>query len=452
MRLKRATTWSVLGILLLETVAFSSIVLLELSVLGLVVLYWFDLLALTCRTMVAQSFARLWNSELQYRVGGAFELLVHKRGSFRSVDWLPPIYPRNVRFVVHEAVLIVISAVLTVVLLATIEVPAVWSHPNFPVVFVSGLAAIGVKHIGALSRFVQSGNYTELSAPMIVPRKRLFVFLIYGFLARFVGFVYVVIADLQDPNAPLVVAIAGMLVVVGRALYGVYAARQPVTVPNDVGTGSAWRRTVPEPPIELPPPAIPKTEPRTRVRPNSRAIRLAGALDALLGGGVAQEGSPRMGSVQLRFAGVLVSLIGVPVVLSELGVQSRALLAVITVVVFSSSAAILALLGVVHFELALGSIEYRLYDDVVVAYDRHLQAAQWRIPYRSIQDVSVERGFLRSPLWMDTGSVSFTRMDDAAEDDLQYQSPHSRLPFVDDPERVASWLHRGPKTSVDSVE
>lgn len=86
-------------------------------------------------------------------------------------------------------------------------------------------------------------------------------------------------------------------------------------------------------------------------------------------------------------------------------------------------------------------MEYRLYDDELVAYDARLNAIQWRVPLNSIQTVSVERGLWSGPPGTDAATVMLNRTDLTVE-----QSPYGfyrqTLMCVETPEHIADRLRQ----------
>jgi len=100
---------------------------------------------------------------------------------------------------------------------------------------------------------------------------------------------------------------------------------------------------------------------------------------------------------------------------------------------------LVAAMGIAHFGVAFGAMEYRLYGDELVAYDARLDAVQWRAPLGGIRAVSVRRGLWAAPPRTDGATATLDRTDLDAE-----QSPYGfylqSLPYVRDPERVAQRL------------
>lgn len=179
---------------------------------------------------------------------------------------------------------------------------------------------------------------------------------------------------------------------------------------------------------------VPEDEPLTRIRPNRRAVWIAGALDGIV---PVVGGAPSILSLQFRLIAVILSLLGVPLVLVEVGgVDSSIVVLVSTAVIVASVLVAFVLTGIFHFELAFGAMEYRLYEDEVVAYDRRLEAIQWRVSINHIDDVTVETGLINAPPWTDAATITLDRVDDDTDEE-PYRFFRCSLAYVDDPEEAA---------------
>lgn len=192
-------------------------------------------------------------------------------------------------------------------------------------------------------------------------------------------------AHTQGGETAAAVAVAAA---VARTAYALRARERPAVEASE--------------PFAVPEPA---GEPGGRFRPDRRTVLLVGALDGLFGhvGWESGDGPPWW-AAWLRGLGARGALlVGSPAVgivaadaLLETPLSPGALLAA----ALGPPAVVLGVLvvaGVVHSELAFGRVEYRLYDDAVVAYDRRLDTAQLRIPLDAIRDATADRGLAASP-------------------------------------------------------
>ena len=143
----------------------------------------------------------------------------------------------------------------------------------------------------------------------------------------------------------------------------------------------------------------------------------------------------------VRFVGAFLPVVGVfwGVVVVGLAGPTALLLGGVLPTVAVGGAFVLS--GVAHFELAFGAMEYRLYDEALVAYDTRLDAVQWRAPLAEIHDVTVADSRWLSPPGTDAGTVRLDRsgMETTAP---PYGFVRQSLVCVADPERVAERLRR----------
>ncbi|RYJ08276.1 hypothetical protein ELS19_17115 [Halogeometricum borinquense] len=123
-------------------------------------------------------------------------------------------------------------------------------------------------------------------------------------------------------------------------------------------------------------------------------------------------------------------------------IDSVLLLSVVTLAVLGVYFGVIAFVGIAHFELVFGAMEYRLYDDELVAYDRRLDTIQWRVPLDAVRDTTVEEGLFESPPTTEVATVMLNRTDDTEETEPYRFYRHS-IVFIENPERVSRLLRTG---------
>lgn len=183
--------------------------------------------------------------------------------------------------------------------------------------------------------------------------------------------------------------------------------------------------------VTLTPPSTPDRRPLETVRPNSKSVFAAGVLNALVGGLVLD------GNINDATFGLRVLLLFEFLISGLFLIDGAVVLFLFVNTVVFGLLAVLSIVSIVHMKLALGGVEYRLYDTEVVAYDNSLAEPQWAVPYDCIEDISVKNGLFGSPLWLNAGTVSFERVDSPPEDGIPDRESRSSIAFVPDPERVA---------------
>jgi hypothetical protein len=190
----------------------------------------------------------------------------------------------------------------------------------------------------------------------------------------------------------------------------------------------------------------PDRQPTERFSADRRATRTAGALDGLV-----PLVEPSMFTLWARVSGwfLLPFVVFIMEAVLNTGLSTALLIGGGGTTVVVGGAFVLS--GVAHFELAFGAVEYRLYDEELVAYDTRLDAVQWRAPLAEIHDVSVADGWWLSPPGTDVGTVRLDRsgMETTAR---PYGFVRQSLVCVADPERVADRLRQAVQASNTAVE
>jgi hypothetical protein len=440
----------VLAALSVETVAaVSAVVYGHLAIVAVAVLYWIDLLFLMGRVGVQRLFARRTRGVEILRLLLPFRLLKHKRGAVTLTDRLPPVYPKNLP-VAMATLWWGLPISVPIVAVAAFTIPgAFWSNPATPLLLVAGTLAAAAKSWLILQEYAATGAHERESPLAVNPWKRLALFVFYGgILYLATDFTASLVTD-NGVESPRSSAIAvALLLVVLRLAYSVRVSRTRFGTDSGVENRDreveeaedgmlSWLRSGIAPEQEtaiLAPPSTPDRRPFETVEPESRSIRLAGVLNALAAGLVVDDRLSDAG-LNLRVLVILLFLFSLLFLLDG---------SVIPFLFLSGCLfgllAVLAVLSILHMRLALGGVEYRFHDTEVVAYDSNLGEPQWAVPYDCIRDISVETGTFGAPLWADTGTVSFERVDTPPEDALDDREPRSSIAFVPDPERVAELI------------
>ena len=439
----------IIAALSVETVAaVSAVVYGHLAIVAVAVLYWIDLLFLMGRVGVQRLFARRTRGIEILRLLLPFRLLKHKRGAVTLTDRLPQVYPKNLP-VAMTNLWWGLPISVPIVAAAAFTIPgAFWSNPATPLLLVAGTLAAAAKSWLILQAYAATGAHERESPLAVNPWKRLALFVFYGgILYLATDFTASLVTD-NGVESPRSSAIAvALLIVVLRLAYSVRVSRtrfgtdsgksQDREIEQDSTGMLSWLRSRIAPEQEtavLAPPSTPDRRPFETVEPESRSIRLAGVLNALAAGLVVDDRFSDAG-LNLRVLGILLFLFSLFFLLDG-GVIPFLLL---NGCLFGLLA-VLSVLSILHMRLALGGVEYRFHDTEVVAYDSNLGEPQWAVPYDRIRDISVETRTFGAPLWADTGTVSFERVDNPPEDALDNREPRSSIAFVPDPERVAELI------------
>ncbi|WP_254761833.1 hypothetical protein [Natrinema marinum] len=383
------------------------------SLYVVLILYWGDLIGETirrfCQAVVAAPREEYSPTEppAMHRNGdpNPFRFVTPKLGTVRPVDWLPPIAVHNLKPGVVGLVALSLTALAVGLTTTVLEPPfTIRSWPTIGILAVGSLAIV-VKHGRSFRRFVRSDR---------PPAKRVLPGL--QWLGTILMVVPVSIVDGAYADFDPTVGFSAMAValIAGRITYVLRRSSSPS------GADSFER-------------SAPTGRPIERFQTDGHAVRIAGVIDGIV---------PRLESDVLnlysRLAAIFMVLAGwffgsffVGLAAATVGAG-----AVLIAVVIG-----FALAGIAHFEVAFGAMEYRLYDDELVAYDTRLDAVQWRAPLDAIRNVSVQRGFWTGPAGTNAATVTIDRTDLSVE-----QSPYGfyrqTLVYVETPERVADRLRQ----------
>jgi hypothetical protein len=284
-----------------------------------------------------------------------YDTVREKRGSVRLHKWLPPVYPRNLPYVVAQCT-VSVFALLPVVLLTWTALEPLEGGSGLPLVsslvLVSGLVLIGIRHALVVRSWAGDGRYAAAS-PRTIRRTRDFLAL------GIVGCLVVVVLSAADP-APANVTAA---TVIATALAFPLACRD---------TGVAPWPLAPDPTSDATEcsPTLSEGTPHRTFETDRAVIRWLAVKDGFVYAVVVSVFTIAL----LAPAGLLLfrsfdaTLLGVTV-----GLAAGAFAAFPTPVAFRW--------------LGVATEEYRVYGDSLVAYDTRLDEPQWRIPLSEITHV-----------------------------------------------------------------
>ncbi|MBP1922121.1 hypothetical protein J2751_001126 [Halorubrum alkaliphilum] len=268
--------------------------------------------------------------------------LKRRRGSVTVVDSLPPIYPRNVPFVLQAVgTAVTLVGVFLFTLSRFINVPATLADP----IVAASAVSLVVSQVGLVSReyFGERRYRTSTPRKVISSAKN----------EAFVAVVVLWFAAVGGPTGALVAFVMVKLFMEWRSY------RDGVAVDPDEGLGT------------LPPVAAPDVPPTAEVRPDRCAVHATalwrGVKSAVSGGPV-----------------YLVAWVGLTAG-SAGGVAA-------TVVCFGFLPAAIGGLKTVEYVLTHGTLVYQRRDDAVVAYDDLTEAVQWVIPVDDVRDAELCEG------------------------------------------------------------
>ena len=284
-------------------------------------------------------------------------ILTGKRGSLKPVGWLPPVSPRNVPFAFAVAGGAGWCGVFIGVVLGP-EIPLV-EVASRPEVVVS-VAALVVGQLVEIGRdYIGDGRYESVSPFTVVetPARQAFFLMFLLFAVPAV-----------DEGVDLAVG----AFVVGKLLIEWSAFR---ATHGSEGRFTAWL-SGPDTSAETPDtPQVPDTAPTAVVSTDNRAVWVTAVGHTL---------TSVVPSYLKPFA--IVWIVGVGV----LGWSGRSGAAVtgLSIAVFGLFVAALAVKTVAYY-IDYGPLEYRRYDDQLVAYDTWLDEPQWSTPVDVLRNVEI---------------------------------------------------------------
>ncbi|AFZ72519.1 DUF6498-containing protein [Natronobacterium gregoryi] len=283
--------------------------------------------------------------------------LARKHGSVRVVSWLPPVYPRNlpfvgaVFFVTVWVVLFVVGALSEVVVGDALAQPVVWLS-------VAGLL-LG-QGLETWHEYLRGGRYETTSPYAVIetPARQ-------GF---FLMFVLLVVAE-AGGMAVLAAFVAVKLLVDWSAFRATHGGGGRLTGWL-AGPENEGERDAPEQP------RIPDADPDARFETHTRTVVLTGVFRTLV------KSAP-------FYAGMVV--LAWLVTFAVLGESSGSGVLLSVGISLAAFVALVAFLAIKIAERVLeyAALEYRRYDDRLVAYDAWVEEPQWSVPCNATRDVTV---------------------------------------------------------------
>lgn len=270
--------------------------------------------------------------------------LNRRRGSVTIADPLPPIYPRNIPFVLRAfGAAVSLAGMFLFVLSRFVDVPATLADPTVA----ASVVFLIVSQLGVLNREYFRKRHHETSTPRDMVAS--------ATTEAGVAVVVLMFAIVGGPTGALVAFVAVKLFAEWRGY------RNELAFDPDEGAGT------------LPPVAAPDASPTAEVRPDRRAVRAAA-----LWRGVASAVS---GGPAYLFAWV--GLTG-----GSAGVVAA------TVLCFGLLPGGIGGLKAVEYALSHGTLAYQRRDDTVVAYDDLTDTVQWVAPVDDLRDAELCEGEL----------------------------------------------------------
>lgn len=347
-------------IFLANLLPLAGVVWLEWEPATLVLVYGLEVLFSVLLASVKALFAgRPPSTEREGILSTPGAFLTGKRGSFRPVGWLPPIYPRNAPFALGALVVLTVYGVffggVVVVAFEGLD-GVVWSTVA---VSVLGLAVAQLVETGR--EYFGNRRYERVSPYAVIetPARQLFVLL--------VALAVVGLAAGLTVGGPAVLA-----VVVCVKLLAEWSTYHATHTDGEVGRLAAWLGG-PGSEADVEPVEVPETPPGARVRP-ARIVVLEGVALALVATAV--------------YALVFATVWGVAVLVAVAVTDS---VTVLWLGVAASPLLVVGIFGVrfAQHSLEYATLEYQRRDDSLVVYDRVLEEPQWTVPIEEIREVTV---------------------------------------------------------------
>ncbi|EMA64569.1 DUF6498-containing protein [Halorubrum kocurii] len=289
--------------------------------------------------------------------------LASKRGAFRPVSWLPPVYPRNLPFAAA-----VCGATAWIALFVGVTFSQAFDVPTLlgrPTVLASALALLAGQAVEAARDYLGRQRYAETSPYAVVetPTRR-------GVFLLFVLFALPPLHAAGGGVAVLAAFVAAKLVVEWSAFRTAHG--------DDAGGGGRltdWLAGPTESPEDPEPIAVPDAEPDVRIPVHRRTAVATAVLKTLVG------------VAPIYATGFLVAWIAA-FGLFVGGDPSGAVVRWSAVALFALFLGALAV-NAAGFALTYAPIEYRRYGDRLVAYDAWLDEPQWVASVDRLRGASV---------------------------------------------------------------
>ncbi|EMA30591.1 DUF6498-containing protein [Halobiforma nitratireducens] len=283
--------------------------------------------------------------------------LARKHGSVSVVSWLPPVYPRNLPFI--GAILFVTVWVVLFVVGALSEVAAEDALAQ-PVVWLSVAGLLLGQGLETWHEYLRGGRYETTSPYAVIEtpaRQGFFLMIALLFVAEAGGI------------AVLATFVAVKLLVDWSAFRATHGGGGRLTGWL-AGPENEEEREGPEQP------RIPDADPDARFETHTRTVALTAVFHTLV-----KPAPFYAGMVVLAWFVTLAVLGGSGgfALLLSVGISLAAFVALVAFLVAKTAERV--------FEYA--ALEYRRYDDRLVAYDAWVEEPQWSVPCNEIRDVTV---------------------------------------------------------------
>lgn len=366
------------AVLLSNLAIVAGVVALEWSPLTLVSLFVGDALLGIGRILLERLFAVRPRGDAVPSYGpypvldDLFESLLDKRGSIRVSDRIPRVYPGNLPFVLEQWVSLLGTGVLFTTTWFALGPPEGGLHVSLVVV----LLAFVTKHSLIIATWASAGVYEQASVATVRPRE-----ILYTVLVAWIALVF--LAPLPGEYT----AIAAILPVAPKLLFDF----------REAGIGPEPLVFDPSSDTTVEPIPTPAGKPRHVFRTDDRAVFNRAA---------------RFGVFYAFWPGLF--LIG-PIVLIGFLADSLA------VILFGIVGGVSITFSISYLVLWLGhaNVEYRVYEDRLVAHDQFLDTPQWAISLDDVQTISTGENVLDAlrlppliPIPFDTVPVDIERSTD----------------------------------------
>lgn len=286
--------------------------------------------------------------------------LNRRRGSVTVVDWLPPVYPRNVSFATGWlGITLALAGPLSLAFSRYTDVVATLANPAV----LGSVLSLVVSHVAVIERqYFRERRYETVTPREVVDTtvRELFVAVCVLFVGYGIG-----------PTS-------GLIGLVGLKLLWEWTGYR--------GDGASDRSETAGVANRLPAVDVPDAAPTTELRPNGRAVVVAAFVEGLR---FSAFGTP-------LYVFLWVSVSG----------DWRGGLA-ISLVAFVVTPSVAATVRAVQYWLTHGTLVYQCRAETLVAYDNLTETPQWATAVGDFRDATLCDGSLADRLY-DTGTLSAT--------------------------------------------
>ncbi|MDQ2052197.1 DUF6498-containing protein [Natronolimnohabitans sp. A-GB9] len=376
------------------------------SPISVAALFAIDAILAVTRTTIEKTFVghppdKTGLHAYSFPIGGH---LINKRGCYRLPFVPVNIYPQNFPYVIRSLFIMAFLGIFTLGAYYSNGIPvgrpATGGFDSSLTVIILLLVA---KHAAIVAWWASDGIYERASVGTIRPRERLLATVV-GLFAF--GFISITSSE--------TVAVAVLIVLIPKLLFDL----------REAGIGPSHLTFNPNCERQVERILMPTTNPYAVFHTDRRSLTsatliLATPLFVLV-----------FGPLVFSFlAGVTLSLIG----LNNSSWGWIAVTATTIAVVYGGA--------VLVQWIKYGNVEYRVYDDTLIAYDTHLRAVQWRIPLEEISSTSAEHSFftLITPFCNPNIHVEYRGDGPPANNYLQ-EMDLKRIPYLENPEKMSSVL------------